>query len=59
MIKDGNISLFKDNEISLWNSVGSDCRYGGGKEMHATNDALYFIKRNGKSRYEMWRPEMI
>lgn len=43
MIKDGNVTLFKDNEISLWNSVGSDCRYGGGKGMHATNDALYFI----------------
>lgn len=23
------------------------------------DDALYFIKRNGKKRYEMWRPEMV
>jgi len=43
MVKDGNVSLFKDNEESLWNSVGSDCRYGGGDTMHVVNDTLYFV----------------
>ncbi|WP_294561157.1 S9 family peptidase [uncultured Traorella sp.] len=39
----GNVSLFYDNEMSLWGSVGSDCRYGGGIFMKADQNILYYI----------------
>lgn len=40
---DNNVSLFYDNEESLWNSVGSDCRFGGGCQMKVSGDKFYFI----------------
>ena len=40
--KDHKVSLFYDNEISLWSSVGSDCRYGGGRQMCVYNDVFYY-----------------
>ena len=39
----GALSLFRKNEESLWESVGSDVRHGGGKPMQAAGDLLYFL----------------
>ncbi len=41
--KKGTVSLFCDNTESLWNSVGSDCRYGGGCQMKVSGDKFYFV----------------
>ena len=30
-------------DYGLWNSVGSDCRYGGSTSIKVTRDYLYFI----------------
>lgn len=43
MIKDGKVELFKNNDTWLLNTVGSDCRYGGGKNFRVKGDKIYFI----------------
>ncbi len=43
MIKDGKVELFKKNDTWLLNTVGSDCRYGGGKNFRVKGDKIYFI----------------
>lgn len=39
----GELRLLHDYEDALGSSVGSDCRYGGGKNILVYKDALYFI----------------
>ena len=36
---------------SVWNSVGSDCRYGGGQSFRLVQDHLYFVSTDGFSSY--------
>jgi len=36
---------------STWNSVGSDCRYGGSQNQKVDGDYLYFITTEGASSY--------
>lgn len=43
ILKNGDISLFKENDTWLVNTVGSDCRYGGGKNFRVKEDKLYYI----------------
>ena len=40
-----------DFDYSLWNSVGSDCRYGGSKAMAIDDGKLYFITTKGHNSY--------
>lgn len=37
------ITLFNDYQNSVGNSVGSDCRYGGGQMIKVVQDKVYFI----------------
>ena len=56
-----NISfyIFKNNEAQLlsvhdygiFNSVGSDCRYGGGTSYRVFNNCLYFVATESKSSF--------
>ncbi len=39
----GELSLLYENTESLWNSVGSDVRHGGGETMYAANGRLYYV----------------
>ena len=39
----GEMKLFADYEDAIGSSVGSDCRYGGGKSIKVWKDAVYFI----------------
>ncbi len=41
--KTGELSMLFENTESLWNSVGSDVRYGGGESMIGTDNRLYYI----------------
>ncbi|MBP3398274.1 MAG: S9 family peptidase [Erysipelotrichaceae bacterium] len=42
-LKDKKLTLLMKNEGSLYNSVGSDCRYGRTKNYYKYNDISYFI----------------
>lgn len=42
-LKKRKLELFAANEDSLWGSVGSDCRLGGGKNSCLYQDKYYFI----------------
>lgn len=37
------VTLFYDNEDSLWNSVGSDCRYGSGCQTKIDGSKFYYV----------------
>lgn len=43
--------LTPDLDKSTWNSVGTDCRYGGGKTMVMDGEYLYFITTEIDSSY--------
>lgn len=43
-----DISLFFDNTEALGNTVGSDCRYGGGAQVKVDGEKLYFITTREK-----------
>lgn len=51
----GALRLLRKNEESLWGSVGSDCRYGGGRSLKGTQEGLYFIttRRNSACLYRL------
>ncbi|MGF7057788.1 S9 family peptidase [Brassicibacter mesophilus] len=40
-----------DFTTSTWNSVGSDCRYGGSQNQKVDDNYLYFITTEGSSSY--------
>ena len=41
--KTGALTLIRKEEYSMYGSVGSDCRYGGGREARTKGDALYHV----------------
>lgn len=42
IIKNGKVELLKKHNTWMANTVGSDCRYGGGKSYRVANGKLYF-----------------
>ncbi|MCI6032243.1 alpha/beta hydrolase family protein [Fusobacterium varium] len=42
IIKNGKVELLKKHDTWMANTVGSDCRYGGGKSYRVANGKLYF-----------------
>jgi dipeptidyl aminopeptidase/acylaminoacyl peptidase len=40
-----------DFDYSMWNSVGSDCRYGGSRSIVADGNYLYFVTTENHSSY--------
>ncbi|BCN31429.1 alpha/beta hydrolase family protein [Anaeromicropila herbilytica] len=55
------ISLFAQNDNSIYSSVGSDCRYGGGKSLREYKNSLYFTTtiRNASHIYKIDRDGLI
>lgn len=52
--KDGynSLQISKDEfDYGLWNSVGSDCRYGSSASMTVDGDYLYFVTTEGDSSF--------
>ena len=47
----GELTMLYENTESLWNSVGSDVRHGGGETMQGTDDRLYYITTRGESSH--------
>lgn len=50
-IKDGDLVLLSEHDFGLYNSLGSDCRYGGGVSRRVSNDCLYFTSTENKSSF--------
>lgn len=50
-IKDGELSLLAEHDYGLYNSVGSDCRYGEGTLKRVSGNSLYFISTENKSSF--------
>ncbi len=51
-IKDGSkTNLTPDHDRSIWSSVGSDCRYGGGEGIQLDRDHLYFVTTENDSSH--------
>ena len=47
----GELTMLYENTESLWNSVGSDVRHGGGESMIGTDDRLYYITTRFESSH--------
>ena len=47
-LKDNEMTLLYDNVMSTHNSVGSDCRYGGGAGSKVVNDKFYYTTTKDK-----------
>lgn len=47
----GALSMLYENTESLWNSVGSDVRHGGGESMIGLNDRLLYITTRFESSH--------
>ncbi len=41
------VNKINEWDLSIWNSVGSDCRYGGGRSAKVDGDKLYFVATEG------------
>ncbi|MCI8622606.1 MAG: S9 family peptidase [Provencibacterium sp.] len=45
--REGKLTRMAENQESACNSVGSDCRYGGGADFRCEGDAVYFLSTQG------------
>lgn len=50
-ISDGDVKLLCTHDLGMGNSVGSDCRLGGGNETAVYDNHLYFISTEAKSSF--------
>ena len=55
LLKEGNLELLAHNEDAIGSSVGSDCRYGGGKMSLVKEGKFYFVttRRNASHLYAL------
>jgi dipeptidyl aminopeptidase/acylaminoacyl peptidase len=51
MDKSGNVNILSPGNYSLWNSVGSDCRYGSNNSIKVDGKYLYFVTTEYDSSY--------
>ena len=50
-IKTKAVEKICDYDYSIWNSVGSDCRYGGNSTFKVDSEYLYFVSTEWNSSY--------
>ena len=50
-IKNGDLVLLSKHDYGLYNSVGSDSRYGGGAARRVSDNSLYFVSSENKSYF--------
>ncbi|MDF2949837.1 MAG: family peptidase, partial [Sedimentibacter sp.] len=50
-LKNGEAILLCTHDYGMHNSVGSDCRYGGGADYRVFNNSLYFVATENKSSF--------
>lgn len=51
IFKNGEAQLLSVHDYGIFNSVGSDCRYGGGTSYRVFNNCLYFVATESKSSF--------
>lgn len=51
IMKNGDAILLAEHDFGMFNSVGSDCRYGSGANYRVFNDELYFISTENKGSF--------
>ncbi|QSX05017.1 S9 family peptidase [Sedimentibacter sp. zth1] len=49
--ENGKLELITVHNTGFGSSVGSDCRYGGGKQVRVINDKIYFVSTLGKCSF--------
>ncbi|MBO4419136.1 MAG: S9 family peptidase [Oscillospiraceae bacterium] len=55
---DGSIQVLREEEYSMYNSVGSDCRLGGGRQAVGTPEGLYHLTtREGNAVLHLLKPD--
>ena len=55
---DGSIEVLRQEEYSMYSSVGSDCRLGGGRQAVGTPEGLYHLTtREGSSVLHLLKPD--
>ncbi|MBQ1410319.1 MAG: S9 family peptidase, partial [Oscillospiraceae bacterium] len=55
---DGKIEVLRREEYNMYNSVGSDCRLGGGRQMVGTPEGLYHLTtREGYAVLHLLKPD--
>jgi dipeptidyl aminopeptidase/acylaminoacyl peptidase len=50
-IDNGDIKLLLEHDFGMHNSVGSDCRLSGGKDVRIYNNSIYFVSTESKSSF--------
>ncbi len=56
--KDGTLELLRMEEYNMYNSVGSDCRLGGGRQRIGAPEGLYHLTtRGGNAVLHLLRPD--
>jgi len=50
-ITDGDIKLLCTHDFGIHNSVGTDCKLGGGTDVRVYNGSLYFVSTESKSSF--------
>ena len=56
--RSGEIALLRAEEYSMYNSVGCDCRLGGGRQRVGTDEGLYHLTtRGGNAVLHLLRPD--
>ena len=54
----GAVTLLRQEEYNMYNSVGSDCRLGGGRQMVGAPEGLYHLTtREGNAVLHLLRPD--
>ena len=55
---DGKIEVLRQEEYNMYNSVGSDCRLGGGRQAVGTPEGLYHLTtREGNAVLHLLKPD--
>ncbi len=55
---DGKIQVLREEEYNMYNSVGSDCRLGGGRQAVGTPEGLYHLTtREGNAVLHLLKPD--
>ncbi len=56
--EEGRLELLRQEEYNMYNSVGSDCRMGGGRQAVGTDEGLYHLTtREGNAVLHLLRPD--
>lgn len=56
-LKDGELELFVDSDLSLYNTIGTDCHFGKLRQYRKYDGVSYFLSASSGSRGELFKLE--